>query len=131
MNVAMERNHEKRTVRTPVSSVLKVLLVMYILTGIFLVILAALLYKFELSESAVNIAVIVIYVLIGFIGGFLAGKILKVRKFMWGAVTGALYFLILIGVSFAMHKGLSQDVVHFATTLVLCVASGTAGGMVS
>ncbi len=127
----MERNNEKRAIKTPVSSVLKVLLVMYILTGIFLVVLAALLYKFELSESVVNIAVIVIYVLIGFVGGFLAGKILEVKKFMWGAVTGALYFLILMGVSLAMHKGLSQDVVHFVTTLVLCVASGTAGGMVS
>ena len=34
----------------------KVLLVMYILTGILLFILAAVLYKMELSEAAVNIS---------------------------------------------------------------------------
>lgn len=127
----MEKNSEKSVGKVPVSSVFKVLLVMYILTGLLLVGLAALLYKFELSESVVNIAVIVIYVLIGFVGGFLAGKILQVKKFMWGAVIGAVYFLILLAVSLILHKGLSGDAVHFVTTLVLCVASGTVGGMVS
>ena len=127
----MEKNNEKNVGNVPVSSVFKVLLVMYILTGLLLVGLAALLYKFELSESAVNIAVIVIYVLIGFVGGFLAGKILQVKKFLWGAIIGAIYFLILLAVSLVLHKGLSGDVIHFDTTLVLCVASGTVGGMVS
>lgn len=127
----MEKNKEKNVGNVPVSSVFKVLLVMYILTGLLLVGLAALLYKFELSESVVNIAVIVIYVLIGFVGGFLAGKILQVKKFLWGAIIGAIYFLILLAVSLVLHKGLSGDAIHFATTLVLCVASGTVGGMVS
>lgn len=127
----MKKSGEKSVGNVPVSSVFKVLLVMYILTGLLLVGLAALLYKFELSESVVNIAVIVIYVLIGFIGGFLAGKILQVKKFMWGAVMGGVYFLILLAVSLILHRGLSGDAVHFATTLVLCVASGTVGGMVS
>ena len=39
----------------------KVLLVMYILTGILLFILAAVLYKMELSEAAVNISIIISY----------------------------------------------------------------------
>ena len=38
----------------------KVLLVMYILTGILLFILAAVLYKMELSEAAVNISIITV-----------------------------------------------------------------------
>ena len=112
-------------------SVFKILLAMYIFTGILLVVLAALLYKLELSESAVNIAIIAIYILSGFAGGFLAGKILKVKKFMWGAVIGALYFLVLLMVSLIVHRGLSGDGVHFITTMILCVASGTVGGMVS
>ncbi len=127
----MEKNSGKQIGKTPAVSVLKILLVMYILTGICLVILAALLYKFELSETVVNIAVIAIYILIGFAGGFLAGKILKVRKFMWGAVLGAIYFLILIIISLILHRGLENDMLHFATTFILCVAAGTAGGMLS
>ena len=112
-------------------SVFKILLVMYILTGVLLVILAALLYKFELNESTVNIAVIVIYILIGFLGGFLAGKILRVKKFLWGAIMGAAYFLLLFLVSLILQKGISGDGIHFVTTMLLCVASGTVGGMVS
>lgn len=127
----MEKNVEIKLSKTPAATLFKVLLVMYILTGICLVVIAALLYKFELRESVVSIAVIVVYVLIGFFGGFLLGKILKNKKFMWGAVIGALYFLILIIVSLILHKGIESDWMHFATTLVLCVASGTAGGMVS
>lgn len=127
----MEKPVKNQIGKTPAVSVLKILFVMYILTGICLVILAALLYKFELSETVVNVAIIVIYVLIGFAGGFLAGKILKVRKFMWGAIIGAIYFLVLIIISLILHRGLDNDMLHFATTFVLCVASGMAGGMVS
>ncbi len=127
----MEKNLEIKFRKTPAASICKVLLVMYILTGICLVVLAALLYKFELSQSVVSIAVIIIYVLMGFVGGFISGKILKNKKFMWGAVVGALYFIILIVVSLIIHKGIENDMMHFATTLVLCIASGTAGGMIS
>lgn len=127
----MEKGAREQSRNLPVSSLFKVLLVMYILTGLLLVGLAALLYKFDLSESVVNIAVIVIYVLVGFVGGFLSGKIIRVKKFLWGAVVGALYFLILLAVSLILHRGLSGDMLHFATTLVMCVASGTIGGMVS
>lgn len=127
----MEKPVKNQIGKTPAVSVLKILFVMYILTGICLVILAALLYKFELKETVVNIAIIVIYILIGFVGGFLAGKILKVRKFMWGAIIGAVYFLVLVMISLILHRSLDNDMLHFATTFILCVASGMAGGMVS
>ena len=58
----------------------KVLLVMYILTGILLFILAAVLYKMELSEAAVNISIIISYIVVGFVGGFIIGKIKKSRN---------------------------------------------------
>lgn len=117
--------------KSSVLSVLKILLVMYILTGVLLVILAALLYKFEFGEATVNIAVILIYILIGFAGGFLSGKILKVKKFLWGAIMGALYFVVLFAVSLILQKGIAGDGIHFVTTMILCVASGMVGGMVS
>lgn len=109
----------------------KVLLAMYIVTGILLVVLAAVLYKFELSEKAVNIGIIVIYVISGFLGGFLIGKIQKERKYLWGAMAGLGYFLVLLMVSLLMHQGLDSDMVHIATTWVLCTASGAIGGMLS
>lgn len=117
--------------KTTFVSIGKVLLAMYIVTGILLVILAGLLYKYELSESAVGIVIIIIYIAVGFLGGFILGKITKNKKFVWGAAIGALYFAILLIASLILHKGIENDVAHFITTFVLCTASGTAGGMLS
>ena len=109
----------------------KVLLVMYILTGILLFILAAVLYKMELSEAAVNISIIISYIVVGFVGGFIIGKIKKSRKYLWGAVMGLLYFAVLLIVSLILKKGLDSGMQHILTTLILCTASGTVGGMLS
>ena len=107
----------------------KVLLVMYILTGILLFILV--LYKMELSEAAVNISIIISYIVVGFVGGFIIGKIKKSRKYLWGAVMGLLYFAVLLIVSLILKKGLDSGMQHILTTLILCTASGTVGGMLS
>ena len=61
---------------------MKALLVAYVMTGLFLLITAGLMYRFELSEGKVKIAVIGIYVLSCFTGGFLAGRMMKNRKYL-------------------------------------------------
>lgn len=109
----------------------KVLLMMYILTGILLVILAAVLYKMELSEAAVNISIIISYIAVGFVGGFVIGKMKKSRKYLWGALIGLLYFAVLLVVSLILKKGLDSGMQHILTTLILCTASGAVGGMIS
>lgn len=103
----------------------------YVLTGILLLGLAFLLYKFRLDEKVVNMAVIVIYVLVTFLTGFLAGKKLKVRKFLWGFLLGAGYFVILAVVS--MIVGQQETVMgkHLLTTFFLCAGGGMLGGMLS
>ncbi len=111
-------------------TVLKILLLMYVITGIFLLVLTLLLSKTQLSESAVSIGIVVIYVVSGFVGGLLAGKKMKSRKFFWGMVMGACYFLVLAIGSVIFHKGLDMEAGRFATTLILCIASGMVGGMV-
>lgn len=45
----------------PVTAVLVSVLVMFLLSCLFLLLLAALLYKFDLSESAVKVGIVVIY----------------------------------------------------------------------
>lgn len=123
---------EKRNIKhTPVLSILKILLFMYIVTGILLVILSALLYKMQLSESVVSAGIVVIYVISGFLGGFFAGKVMKSRKFLWGMVMGGCYFLILIAGSIAFQHGIGMELSRFFTTLILCISSGMIGGMAS
>ncbi|MCH5338246.1 MAG: TIGR04086 family membrane protein [Acetatifactor sp.] len=115
----------------PIFFLLKTLLFSYILTGILLALLAFLLYRMGLGEKAVTIAIIVIYVAATFFGGFMAGKKLKSRKFLWGLVLGAAYFLVLSALSLSVGEEGLQMGNSFLTTLVLCAGGGMLGGMLS
>ncbi len=116
----------------PVTAVLVSVLVMFLLSCLFLLLLAALLYKFDLSESAVKVGIVVIYIVSGVIGGFFMGKIMKTQKFLWGfAAAGAIYFCILFLISVLVKQGVSMELPKVATTFILCAASGMAGGMIS
>ena len=110
---------------------LVVLVTMYIITGILLLLLAFFMYRTEPSEAFVNGAIIAIYIIAGFAGGFLMGKRVGVRKYLWGLLMGALYYGILLFVGVILHQGLDADAVHLISTMVLCLLSATAGGMIS
>lgn len=110
---------------------IKILFMMYVLTLLLLLLLAFLLFRMEISETVFQVWLIAVYIISGFSGGFLIGKRAKSRKFLWGFLIGTVYFAILFGVSLVLHKGLSDDVMHLVTTAVLCLASGTVGGMLS
>lgn len=116
---------------TAVLSVLKILLLMYLITGVFLLVMTLLLSKLQLTEGTVSVGIVVIYVAAGFTGGLLAGKKMKSRKFLWGMVMGACYFLVLAVGSILFQRGLDMEAGRFVTTLILCTASGMVGGMVS
>ena len=87
--------------------------------------------EMDVSEEVIDIGVVLVYVISGFLGGFIIGKVKKARKFIWGMLIGGLYFLILMAASLIFNKGLGSDMTHFFSTLVLCIASGMVGGMLS
>lgn len=111
--------------------IISTLLIMYVITGLALLALALLLFKMQLSENVVTVGIMVIYIVSCLIGGLIAGKRIQVRKFLWGVVVGAVYFVILLIGSLLMNRGISSDTVHVATTLVMCMAAGMIGGMIS
>jgi len=111
--------------------ILKCLLLSYLLTTAFLLLLALLLYRFGLSEKIVSVSIIAIYIVVTFLAGFLTGKREGNRKFLWGLLMGSLYFLILIIVSLIVNHSLSGISGNFFTVLILCAGSGMLGGMVS
>ena len=111
--------------------VVKILLFMYFLTALFLVGLTFLLMKMQLTEQSVNLGIIIIYVVVGFVGGFIAGKRMKTKKFFWGMILGITYFFVLVAGSFFFHKGIGMVTEKIITTMILCMASGMIGGMVS
>jgi len=125
----MEQNSNRAEI--PVFFFLKTLLFSYILTGGLLALLAFLLYKLGLGERIVSIAIIVIYVAATFFAGFMAGKRMKSRKFLWGLALGSAYFLVLAAVSLAMGKSVGELGTSVLTTLALCAGGGMLGGMLS
>ena len=111
--------------------VLKALLSAYIVTGILLLILTFLLYKFEINESLVSAAIVAIYVISTLIGGIVIGKIARVRRFMWGLSLGIIYFALLFLITLGVYRTLNGDGVNLMTTFILCAGGGMAGGMIS
>ena len=84
-------------------AVLKSLLIAYTLTGLFLLLLAFLLFKFDLGEAPVAAGIVAVYVISCLSGGFLAGKIVRKEKYLWGIVVGLCYYILLLAVSFAVQ----------------------------
>ena len=124
----MERQTRKESMLIPV---MVILVTMYIITGILLLLLAFLMYKMDLAEPVVNGAIIAIYIIAGFFGGFLMGKKAGVKKYLWGLLMGALYYGVLLLVGVILHQGLDAEPVHLLSTMMLCLLSATAGGMIS
>ncbi len=110
---------------------LKCLLLSYLLTTGLLLLLALLLYRFDLTEKVVSACIVGIYILVTFLAGFLAGKREGSRKFLWGLLLGGLYFLILIVISLIVNQGMREVTGNFFTVLILCCGSGMLGGMLS
>ena len=124
----MERQARKESMLIPV---MVILVTMYIITGILLLLLAFLMYRMDLAEPVVNGAIIAIYIIAGFLGGFLMGKKAGVKKYLWGLLMGALYYGVLLFVGVILHQGLNGEPMHLLSTMVLCLLSATAGGMIS
>ena len=107
------------------------MLAAYIVTGLMLLLLAFLVYQFQVGEKGVDIAIIVVYVLVNFMTGFFMGKKKKVKKYLAGMFSGMAYFVILVLVSLICNHGLQDFSGSFFTTLALCAGAGTLGGMFS
>lgn len=111
--------------------VLKCMLAAYLVTAGLLLLLALMLYRFGLSEKVVSVCIILIYIAVTFLAGFIAGKRAGEKKFIWGLAMGCTYFLILTAVSLAVNKGVGDDVGNLVTVFLLCGGSGMLGGMLS
>lgn len=111
--------------------VLKSLLFSYVVTGILLVVLTVLLYKFELGEKLVSAAIVGIYVLATMAGGLVIGKLVKVRRFVWGLGLGIAYFALLLLITLGVYHTINGTGINLVTAFILCAGGGMAGGMLS
>ena len=110
---------------------LKALLFSYVVTGISLLLLSVLLYKFEWNEHLVSAAIVAVYVLSTVVGGIVIGKLVRTRRFFWGLLLGNLYFILLLVITIILYRSLSGNGLNILTAWILCTGGGMTGGMIS
>ncbi|MBE5972490.1 MAG: TIGR04086 family membrane protein [Lachnoclostridium sp.] len=107
------------------------LFISYFLSAVLLLIMTFLLYKFRLDESQITVGIYGTYILSCLLGGFLAGKAMKTRRFFWGLLTGILYFAFLFLMSTLQEQSVTAELSQILIILGICAGSGMAGGIIS
>ena len=110
---------------------LKALLFSYVVTGISLLLLSVLLYKFEWNEHLVSAAIVAVYVLSTIVGGIVIGKLVRTRRFFWGLLLGNLYFILLLVITIILYRSLPGNGLNMLTAWILCAGGGMTGGMIA
>ena len=114
-----------------IKNILQSLLFAYAMTGIFLFLLAFLVYKFEWKEIHVTVGILVIYVLSSMLGGRMSGRIARKKRLPAGALTGIAYFILLVAVSCMVRGAMELTIPYLFTTFAMCFGGGLLGGILS
>lgn len=109
----------------------KAVLVSFVVSAILLLITSALMLNTNLSATVVSVMVIVTYIIANFLSGFLMGKGMEQKKFMWGLASGFVYFLIIFLLSLIIMSTKNFSLMATVRTLLICTLSGMVGGMLS
>ena len=109
----------------------KAVLVSFIVSAILLLITSALMLGSNMSASFVGIFVIAIYIIANFLSGLIMGKGMEQRKFLWGIVSGLMYFVVIFVLSIFVMSTKDFSLMATIRTLLICTISGMVGGMVS
>ncbi len=110
---------------------LKTIVLTSVLTIFLLFFIAYIVYRFDISDKYMEWLVVLIYIIANFAGGFMIGKITEYRKYLWGALVGITYIVVLLVISFFANKGMSISGAEFVITAISCILPATIGGMLS
>lgn len=121
---------ENASIGRKMAILIRAQLTAWVVTAFLLLLMALLLFKLELNESKVSLGMTAVYALSCFFGGLAAGKGGKKKKFLWGLLTGAVYFLVLFLLSW--NLGAERDgFLSLILTGAPCLGGGMLGGMIS
>ena len=108
-----------------------VLMGMLVTSALILAVVSAFMLNGHMNSGFVGGGVIAAYVISSMVGGFCIGQIKGKQKFLWGAVMGAGYFLVLLLVgNVVYHQGLAMNF-QTVSSGIICVVSGMIGGMLA
>ena len=110
---------------------IKTVVISYAVTAILLAGLAFLMYQMKLGASQAEWGVTVICLFACALGGFLTGRRVGSRRLLWGMVSGALYFMVLLMLSLLVGGGIHGEGSQIGTVLATCLAGGAVGAFIS
>ena len=114
-----------------VFTILKETLIQMIISVILVAIAAFVVLRTSPSENTIKIIILVIYGISSFVGGLILGKAMEKRRFLWGAGAGAIYIGILLLAALAIKGNLNTGTVSLISGIIVSVAAGTVGGILS
>lgn len=112
-------------------TLLKETLVEMIISAVLLAVLSFVVLKISPSLSVVKTLILAIYGISTFCGGVIMGKVMETKKYLWGAIAGVLYFLLIIAIAFIVKGNVEAGTVGIMSGFVVAVVAGTIGGMIS
>lgn len=114
-----------------VFTILKETLIQMIISVILVAAAAFVVLKTSPSENTIKIIILVIYGISSFVGGIILGKVMEKRKFLWGAAAGAIYICIILLAALIVKGSLNAGTVSVVSGIIVSLAAGTVGGMIS
>ncbi len=88
-------------------------------------------FKMSLNDSQMQFLVYTIYALSVFVPSYIAGKIKKTKKYLYGISIGLIYLVALFIISSVINQTINVDISNTYKTLLVCLLSGAFGGMIS
>lgn len=121
----------KEMIKKIVGTMLKETLIQMIISVILIAVAAFVVLKISPSDAVIKVIILAIYAISAFAGGFIMGKVMETRKFLWGMAAGAVYIGIILLVAFIEKGSLNAGTVGVASGIITSLTGGTIGGMLS
>ena len=100
------------------------------ITAVLLVVAAFLLEKTGLSQQQSRLLVYAIYIISAMVSGMLSGKWKGEQKYLWGALSGMILFLLILGISLGIN-GTQIEVKELFPAFISLAGGGMLGGMLA
>lgn len=113
------------------TTILKETLIQMIISVILVALAAFVVLRISPSETVIKIIILIIYAISSFVGGFILGKVMNKRKFLWGALAGGIYFSIILIAALLIKGSPNAGTIGIMSGIITSLAAGTIGGMIS
>ncbi|WP_343208306.1 TIGR04086 family membrane protein [Anaerolentibacter hominis] len=109
--------------------IVKGLITSYVISTVLLLVLSLVLFKFSPAEGVMQGLVFFTYWISTFAGGLIVGNKSQNRKFLWGLLTGVIYFAFLMLLSFLLKGQAFAGTTNPFLAALLSALGGMMGGM--